>query len=79
MPAAESAAFQFIRAPGGVILQAGSRPVLGDRNRLEPLDGYKAIARALEPIQVRRHGSFGGSRWTEENTMAWLRRFTESS
>jgi hypothetical protein len=78
MPAAEAAAYQFVRAPGGIILLAGPGPVLGDHDRSEPLKGYEAIAQALEPIQVRQHGAFGGSRWTEENTMAWLRRFTKT-
>jgi hypothetical protein len=75
--AAESVAFQSWRSSGGTIQQAGSSPVLGDRNRAESLDSYEAIARALEPIQVKQHGAFGGSFFTEDRTMAWLRRFSE--
>ena len=77
IPLARSVAFASFVTTGGVILQAGQTPILGDRHRFEPLEHYVAIARALEPIQVRKHGGYGGSRWTEENTMAWLRRFTE--
>jgi hypothetical protein len=74
---AEGAALKAIPTPGGVILQAGPVPILGDRNRLEPLDAYEAIARALEPLQVTQHAKFGGSLWTDARTMAWLRRFTD--
>ncbi len=74
---AARAALRSVRTPGGMLLQAGPKPVLGDQNRRESLDGYAAIARALEPLQVRQHGTFGGSRWDESRTMAWLRRFTE--
>ncbi|MFE8603879.1 type VI immunity family protein [Archangium violaceum] len=73
---AASAAFRSLRTPGGVLLQAGLKQTRGDQNRKEPLDGYVAIARALEPLQVQQHGTFGGSRWDESRTMAWLRRFT---
>ncbi|NTX05819.1 type VI immunity family protein [Myxococcus sp. CA040A] len=75
--AAEGSAFRAVRTPGGVLLQAGLRPVLGDQNRRESLEGYAAIARALEPLQVQRHGTFGGARWDESRTRAWLRRFTD--
>lgn len=64
------------REPGGVVLQASEVPLMGDRNKQEAMPGYEAIARKLIPIQIKHHGSFGGSRWTEENTMDWLRRFT---
>jgi hypothetical protein len=77
--AAERTAFRSYRQPGGVLLQAGIGPALLDRNRAEPLDGYLELARALEPLQVRTHEAFGGTRWTEAETMAWLRRFTDPS
>ncbi len=74
--AAQSAAYGAQRLPGGVILQAGEAPELGDRHRQERLPNYEAIAQALLPLQVRDHGSFGGTRWTTDTTNGWLRRFT---
>ena len=75
--AAAAAAHRATRTPGGVILQAGPAPTLGDRHRFERLDVYQAMARVLEPLQVVDHSSFGGTRWTDETTNAWLRRFSD--
>jgi hypothetical protein len=77
VPAAQAVAFRSIPTSGGMILQAGPAPELIDRNRNERFDTYAAIAHALLPIQVQTHAPFGGSRWTDDNTMAWLRRFTD--
>jgi hypothetical protein len=77
--AAEAAAYRAFTTPGGVILQAAPVPTLGDRHRRETLDGYEHIAKALMPIQVPHHGPFGGTRWTEDATLAWVRRFTDPS
>jgi len=74
--AAQSAAYRAQRSPGGVILQAGDAPELGDRHRHERLANYEAIAQALLPLQVRDHASFGGTRWTTDTTNGWLQRFT---
>ncbi|MDR5741127.1 MULTISPECIES: type VI immunity family protein [unclassified Caballeronia] len=76
--AAQSVAYRSSRLPGGVILQAGEAPELGDRHRHERLANYEAIAQALLPLQVRNHASFGGTRWTTETTNGWLHRFTAS-
>lgn len=73
---AEAAAFRAGHVASNTVLLAGPSPALGDRHLQTPLTYYEAIARALEPLQVRQHGSFGGSRWTDANTMAWLRRFS---
>jgi len=80
LAAAQSAAHGFEVRTGGVILQAAPGPRLGDRHRGEDLDGYVAIAEALRPLQVATHGSFGdgcSSKWDQDETLAWLRRFTE--
>jgi len=73
---AKSVAFGFIEAPFGTLLQASERPLLGDRNRLANMEGYFSVAKALLPIQITEHKSFGGNLWTDENTMDWIRRFT---
>jgi len=59
----------------GVVLQSSNRAVLGDRNAGETMDGHSAVARALLPLQVTRFESFGGRRWTDENSLAWVQRF----
>ena len=75
----QRSAFASHALAGCTVLQAAPRPALGDRHR-EWLSGYARLARALEPLQVRDHPPFAEgslSRWTAENTNAWLRRFTE--
>lgn len=72
---AKRAAFAHVDRPSGVLLELGSAPTLGDRNRRDDLSVYQAVAQALLPLQVRKHGAFWGTRWTPENTMAWLYRF----
>jgi hypothetical protein len=67
------------RYPGGVILQAGEVPSLGDLS-IEPLPpAYVRVARALEPIQVKNHSSFhmagAQPRMHDERARRWLSRF----
>lgn len=75
---AKSVAYAHSESPFGTLIQAAERPLIGDRNRLANLDGYFQIAKALLPIQITEHSAFGGNRWTDENTLAWLRRFTHA-
>lgn len=75
---AKLAAYDYFETPFATLFQAAAKPVLGDRNRLTDLEGYTRLAEALQPIQIQRHEAFGGDRWTEEATLAWLRRFTSS-
>lgn len=59
--------------PGGVMIQTGPHPQLGDVNRqLEPV-GYRQLAQVLRPIRVRSHGGFLGL--DQERSLAWLARF----
>lgn len=74
--AAEQAAIAHWKTPNGVVLQAGERPQLGDQNRKEPMPGYEALAAALLPLQLTTYGTFGGQRWDEASSLAWIRRFT---
>jgi hypothetical protein len=73
---ARSAAFDHYESASGVLLQSGETPILGDRNRQADLTPYAETATALLPLQIREHTAFWGPRWTEENTMAWIKRFT---
>jgi hypothetical protein len=75
---AKSVAYDYFETSSATLLQAAERPLLGDRNRLADLDGYVRIAKALLPLQIMEHEGFGGDRWTDENTMKWIRRFTDS-
>lgn len=68
-------AFWSEATPHGTLLQASPTPLVGDRHRLERLDGLVAMAKALAPLQVAEHGALGGTRWTDDNTMEYLRRF----
>jgi hypothetical protein len=75
---ARAAAYDSEDGRNGVILQASEHPLLGDRNRMAAMDGYAGIAEALLPLQIKAHADFFGERWTEESTIAWLRRFTQA-
>lgn len=59
----------------GVLLQVEAAPRLIDRNLAEPLGNYETVARSLEPLPVDEHGSFGGSKWDDDNTLDYLERF----
>lgn len=59
------------------LFQASEGPIVGDRNRAnDDLSGYMLLAEALSPLQILTHSAFRGERWNDQNTMAWLRRFT---
>lgn len=62
-----------------VVVRAGREPVLGDRNRMESADLYRAVGRLLVPIRVSRHGRFhklrGHGFFQEDETANWLSRF----
>jgi hypothetical protein len=74
--AAKAVAHQVTETPHATLFQAEEKPRLGDRNRREVLTGYRAVASALLPLQVTEHAAFGGNVWTDDNTIKYLRRFT---
>jgi len=59
---------------GGIIIQAGQHPEIGDVNfQLSP-DHYRDVNKVLKPIRVgNQHRPFLG--FTEESTQEWLARF----
>jgi hypothetical protein len=70
------------RFPGGVVIQAGPRPDLGDSERNIWPDLYVKLAKKLKPIRVTLHGpmQIGGRGLRMDNkarTEAWLRRFED--
>jgi hypothetical protein len=68
--------FVFHNYPGGVVIQAGPRPLFGDVNRKEDLPHYRKLARALKPIRVEYDDSLGqGGAFDVEKTREWFDRF----
>jgi hypothetical protein len=70
---------EWIRVEGGWILKAGPAPAIGDLNQGDTLPAYRAVYRALEPLQrptMERYGSFSMlEEDSTERTDAWMRRF----
>lgn len=63
---------------GGVLIQAGARPRLGDVNDGRSPEPYQRVAHALRPIRVDSVGSLhyaGANRFTKDTSDEWLRRF----
>ena len=76
---AREVAFAYHDTPYATLLQTQAAPEFGDRHRRETLVRYQALAGALLPLQITDHGPFGGDLWDEENTMRYIRRFTQAS
>lgn len=66
------------RLDGGVIVQAGSRPILGDTYHDECLDSYRVVGRALRVLRCREHPVIIPAEDEDESvarTEAWLSRW----
>ncbi len=66
--------------PGGVMIQAGPRPQMGDRDQGRMPDLYAQLARVLKPIRITKHRPFSyaheeGQRFDKEASEKWLARF----
>jgi Protein of unknown function (DUF3396) len=62
----------------GVMIVAGQRPLIGDKNRDERLDDYHRVGRVLAPARLPKHAEFVGAVQSEPNldiTDEWLARF----
>jgi hypothetical protein len=70
--------FIFYPYEGGVVIQAGPKPQIGDvQADLWPAH-YIKLAKVLKKIQVKDHGGFhngGPNRMDKERSLAWLFRF----
>lgn len=67
--------------PGGVVLQAGSGPQLGDDEQGIDIPEYRRVAAIVEPIRVKNYGGIHiGSAptpcFSNEGYMQWLARFS---
>ena len=73
--------FLVHRFDGGVMIQAGPRPELGDAAQDEYPVLYVKLAKYLRPIRVTTAGSMHfrgtGERFDKERSNAWLRRFDD--
>jgi hypothetical protein len=65
--------------PSGVLIQAGPRPLLGDVNRKEDLQLYRAVGRVLAPVRSPGHPIYLYKSAAEGEddgwTQKWLARF----
>lgn len=65
---------------GGVVIQAGAHPELGDSQANRWPMHYVKLAKALKKIRVKEHRPFhlgGANRFDHEATMKWLNRFDD--
>jgi hypothetical protein len=69
------------RVGGGALIQAGSRPALGDAERGRWPELYVKLTKYLKPIRITEHRPFqqggAGLRFDLERSKAWLRRFDD--
>lgn len=73
---ARKAAHASADAGHHVVIQVEERPRLIDRNRRDALGNYPIVAEALLPLQTEEPIEFDGDLWDEDNTVQYLRRFT---
>jgi hypothetical protein len=73
--------FLVHRYEGGILIQAGPRPQLGDVERDLWPEPYVKLNKYLKPIRVVRHNAFQhggpGERFDKARSEAWLRRFDD--
>ncbi len=73
-------AFPIYNYPGGIVIQAGVTPEIGDRNRRLKPQNYPRVARLLKEIRVQEHDSLQASGgFDKEETLIWLARFEEDN
>jgi len=79
--AALDSQFVVLRYEGGMLIQAGPRPQLGDATRGIWPTLYVKLARYLKPIRVTNHNPFQVGTdvvpFDKPNSEAWLRRFDD--
>ncbi|TKD03206.1 type VI immunity family protein [Polyangium fumosum] len=71
--------FPFYKYDGGLMIQAGPHPEVGDATQNRWPRHYVTLAKVLKKIQVKEHGGFHlggpGLRMNKERAEAWLFRF----
>lgn len=69
---------KVVEVKGGLLVKAGPRPAIGDRNRKDYLPQYQSVYEALRPLldkATERAHFLELEREEEEGTEAWYRRF----
>jgi hypothetical protein len=70
--------FVLTEYDGGLMIQAGPAPELGDSNRQLRTPNYTNLAKILKPIRTMTHGAIHGmGGFDRERFEAWLARFDE--
>jgi Protein of unknown function (DUF3396) len=70
--------FTFYRYDGGLMIQAGPKPQIGDAEANRWPQHYITLAKVLKKIQVTTHWGFhmgGPGRMDHKATLAWIYRF----
>jgi hypothetical protein len=71
--------FGFYSYDGGLVIQAGPKPQLGDSQRGHWPQDYVTLAKMLKSVQIKHHYPFHnggpGRRMDSEASNAWLFRF----
>jgi hypothetical protein len=70
--------FFFYPYDGGIVIQAGPKPQIGDTNAGRWPEHYVTLAKVLKKIQIKNHYPFhfgGPGRLDYEASLAWLFRF----
>jgi Protein of unknown function (DUF3396) len=79
--AALDSRYSVRRFAGGLIIQAGEHPQLGDAERGRWPELYVKLSKYLKPIRITRHCPFQydgpGVRFDLERSKGWLRRFDD--
>lgn len=67
--------------PGGILIQAGPEPEIGDSNRRQRLPLYQQVGKVLAPVRIQDHPAFIWSNekrtFDKELTRQFLERFDE--
>ena len=77
-----SSEFVFHAFPGGVVIQAGSRPQMGDRTKNCLPELYVQLNAVLKPVRIKLHYAFhhaGEGRFDLNTSEKWLSRFDINS
>jgi len=61
---------------GGLLITAGPRPELGDRNTLSLPTAFIEVAQMLQPLLIENPPALGGP-FDADTTAVWLRRLSD--
>jgi hypothetical protein len=78
LPALKAMNSGFLKYPGGVVIQAGDQPQIGDRNGNVWPELYIKLNTAVRPVRARKTYPFqhyGENRFDPKSSREWLARF----